>query len=125
MQTWMSMSNKNKEEEMSKAVAIFITMFTLVLFVAAPIAVSYADQAAAMTDVKKDESTGVWGWIKDKAGWVKDKTVWVGTEIKDGVVYVGSAIGTGFKKVWHWVWPWSKDEKKPDVMPSTGPTAKM
>lgn len=110
---------------MSKAVAIFITMFTLVFFVAAPIAVSYADQAAATTDVKKDESTGVWGWIKDKAGWVKDKVVSAGVSIKDGVVYVGSAIGNGFKKAWNWVWPWSKDEKKVDVMPATGPTTKM
>ena len=103
---------------MSKAIAIFVTMFTALILVAGPVSVSFAEQPAGAVEVKNEESKGIWGWIKDKV-------MWVGTEVKDGAVYVGSSIGNGFKSAWNWIWP-SNDKKKEDGMKAaTTPTMKM
>lgn len=104
---------------MTKASTILMTLFAVFFLVVGPISVTLADQPITQkVETAKEESKGVWGWIKDKV-------VWVGTSIKDGVVYVGSAIGNGASAVWHWIWPSKKDDKKGDIAKPTTPTMKM
>ncbi|MDP1974803.1 MAG: hypothetical protein Q8K37_02410 [Alphaproteobacteria bacterium] len=104
---------------MTKASTILMTLFAVFFLVVGPISVTVADQPTTQkVETAKEESKGVWGWIKDKA-------MWVGTSIKDGAVYVGSAIGNGFSAAWHWIWPSKKDDKKDDTTKATTPTMKM
>ena len=104
---------------MTKASTILMTLFAVFFLVVGPISVTLADQPSTQkVETAKEESKGVWGWIKDKV-------MWVGTSIKDGAVYVGSAIGNGFSTVWHWIWPSKKEVGKDDGVKSTPPTMKM